>query len=186
MVSVSKPFSMVGRYWLIYEYYRSLTLPPWWSRWPRGLRRGSAAFRLLGLWVRIPPEEWMSVCCECCVFLSRGLCVGLITHPEESYRVWCAWVCLWIPDNEEALAHMGLLRHGEINASIYRTEYLVFWGHIKTDLMCTKHIPWKSETIMLEEKMKTDSWCVKKQIQKLPDLHILVYWRSQRKRSSVA
>jgi hypothetical protein len=25
------------------------------SRWPRGLRRGSAAIRLLGLWVRIPP-----------------------------------------------------------------------------------------------------------------------------------
>jgi hypothetical protein len=25
------------------------------SQWPRGLRRGSAAARLLGLWVRIPP-----------------------------------------------------------------------------------------------------------------------------------
>jgi hypothetical protein len=33
---------------------------------------------------------WMSVCCECYVLLSgRGLCVGLITRPEESYRVWC-------------------------------------------------------------------------------------------------
>ena len=27
----------------------------------------------------------MSVCCECCVLLSVGLCVGLITRPEESY-----------------------------------------------------------------------------------------------------
>jgi len=26
------------------------------SQWPRGLRRRSAAARLLGLWVRIPPE----------------------------------------------------------------------------------------------------------------------------------
>jgi hypothetical protein len=30
----------------------------------------------------------MSVCCECCVLSDRGLCVGLITRPEESYRLW--------------------------------------------------------------------------------------------------
>jgi hypothetical protein len=28
----------------------------------------------------------MSVCCECHVFSSRGLCDELITRPEESYR----------------------------------------------------------------------------------------------------
>ena len=28
----------------------------------------------------------MFVYCECCVFSGRGLCVGLITPPEESYR----------------------------------------------------------------------------------------------------
>jgi len=33
------------------------------SRWSRGLRRGSAAAGLLGLWVRIPPWTWMSVSC---------------------------------------------------------------------------------------------------------------------------
>ena len=32
------------------------------SRWPHGLRRGSTAARLLGLRVRIPPGECMSVC----------------------------------------------------------------------------------------------------------------------------
>ena len=53
----------------------------------RGLRRGSAAARLLGLRVRIPPGTRMSVCCVCCVFSCRGLCVGLITRPEESYQV---------------------------------------------------------------------------------------------------
>jgi hypothetical protein len=37
------------------------------SQWPRGLRRESMAARLLGLRVRIPPEECMSVSCECCV-----------------------------------------------------------------------------------------------------------------------
>jgi len=39
------------------------------SQWPRGLRRSkSAAARLLRLWVRIPPEAWISVvsvvCCH--------------------------------------------------------------------------------------------------------------------------
>jgi len=34
---------------------------------PRGLMGGSAAARLLGLRVRIPPGAWISVCCECCV-----------------------------------------------------------------------------------------------------------------------
>ena len=36
-------------------------------------RRGSEAARLLGLWVRIPPGAWMSVCCDCFVLLGRGL-----------------------------------------------------------------------------------------------------------------
>jgi hypothetical protein len=55
-----------------------------------GLRHRSAATRLLGLWVRIPPEAWMSFSCECCVLSGRGLCDRLITHPEESFRLW--WV----------------------------------------------------------------------------------------------
>jgi len=45
------------------------------------------------LWVRIPPGAWMFVCCECCVLSGRGLCDGLITRPEESYRLWCVIVC---------------------------------------------------------------------------------------------
>jgi hypothetical protein len=52
------------------------------SRWPRCLRRGSTAARLLRLWVRIPPGAWMFVCCQWCVLSGRGLCVGLITRPE--------------------------------------------------------------------------------------------------------
>jgi len=31
------------------------------------------------------PTEGMDVCRECCVFLGRGLCDKLITHPEEFY-----------------------------------------------------------------------------------------------------
>ena len=58
------------------------------SRWPRRLRRRSAAACLLGCWLKISPETWMPVCCECCVLLGRDRFVGLILRPGESYRVW--------------------------------------------------------------------------------------------------
>ena len=99
------------------------------SQWPRGLRRGSAAARLLGLWVRIPPGSWMSVSCECSVVSGTGLCFGLITHPEESYRVWCVWAWSWILDNEEALAHWELLRRDkkkDVNVEYNSFIYSVF------------------------------------------------------------
>jgi hypothetical protein len=54
------------------------------SQSPRGVRRGSAAVRLLGSWVRIPPDTWLSVSCECCVLSGRGLCDLPITRPGES------------------------------------------------------------------------------------------------------
>ena len=63
------------------------------SQWQHCLRRRSAAARLLRSWVRIPLGAWMFVCCECCVLSGRGLCDGLITRPEESYRLWCVVVC---------------------------------------------------------------------------------------------
>ena len=63
------------------------------SQWPRGLRRRSAAAGLLRSWVRISPGAWMFVCCEGCVLSGRGLCDGLITRPEESYRLWSVIVC---------------------------------------------------------------------------------------------
>ena len=63
------------------------------SHWPRGLRRRSAAARLLRLWVRIPPGAWMFVCCECCVLSGSSLCDELITRSGESYRLWRVVVC---------------------------------------------------------------------------------------------
>ena len=63
------------------------------SQRPRCLSRRSAVSHLLRLWVRIPPETWMFVCCKCCALSGRGLRDGLITRPEESYRRWCAVVC---------------------------------------------------------------------------------------------
>jgi len=75
------------------------------SLWPRGLRRESAVARLLGLWVWIPLGAWLFVSCECYVLAGRGLSFGLITRPEESYRVWCVSVWSWSLDNEEAPAY---------------------------------------------------------------------------------
>ena len=63
------------------------------SQRPHGLRCRSAAARLLRSWVQIPLRAWMFVCCECSVLSGRGLCDKLITHPEESYRLWCVVVC---------------------------------------------------------------------------------------------
>ena len=38
------------------------------------------------------PAGGMDVCVECCVLSGRGLCDGLITCPEKSYRLWCVVV----------------------------------------------------------------------------------------------
>ena len=58
---------------------------------------------LAGLWVRIPPWEWIRVCCGCCMLSGRGLCVGPITRPEESYSVIVK--TLWgIPDPQSPLS----------------------------------------------------------------------------------
>ena len=51
------------------------------------------------------PAGSMDDCYELCVLSRRGLCVGLVTRPEESYRVWCIWVWSWILDEEATLAH---------------------------------------------------------------------------------
>ena len=59
------------------------------------------------------------VCCA-----GRGLCVGLITRPEESYRLWCAWVWMWCLDNEGGLAHKGLMP--QWGGLVKKTKHLAF------------------------------------------------------------
>ena len=39
------------------------------------------------------PRGGMDVCRECCVLSARGPCDELITHPDESCRLWCVVVC---------------------------------------------------------------------------------------------
>jgi len=81
------------------------------SQWPCGLRRRCMAARPLRLWVRIPPRVRMFVCCECCVLSGRGLCDGLITRPEESYRLWLVIVWSGNLENEEAKARYGTVEN---------------------------------------------------------------------------
>jgi hypothetical protein len=56
-----------------------------------GLKRGLAAARLLGLWVRIPPVAWMSVSCECWSLVQRsptecGVSKSVIVKPRTTRR----------------------------------------------------------------------------------------------------
>jgi len=79
----------------VFKYFNFEFWPPTFirSQWPCGLRRVSAAVRLLRSWVRIPPGAWIFVWCECRVLSGRGLCDEPITRPEEFYRLWCVVVC---------------------------------------------------------------------------------------------
>jgi len=60
----------------------------------------------------------VSVSYVCWVLSARGLSVGLITRPEESYWVWCVWAWSWSLDNDEALAHWGLSLRGMLMVNV--------------------------------------------------------------------
>ena len=62
------------------------------SQWPRGLRRGSAAAPLQGLWVRIQRGAWMFVCCDCCV-LSEVSATGRSLVQRSSTECVCVSEC---------------------------------------------------------------------------------------------
>jgi len=101
-----------------------------WSQWTRGLRRRSAAARLLRSWVRIPPGAWMFVGCECCVLSGRGLCDELITRPGESYRLARR---MWSRSlkNGEAMTRVGSQRHRKKN---------MLWGNCLIPEMTSIHV----------------------------------------------
>jgi hypothetical protein len=65
------------------------------SQWPRGRRHGSAAAALwnCGFGSRRGINICVMLSVVCCQVSSIGLCDGLITRTEESYRMWCGqWV----------------------------------------------------------------------------------------------
>jgi len=78
-------------------------------QWPRGLRRRSVAARLQRLWVRIPPEAWISVvsvvCCQIEVSATSWSLVERSLPTVVRRWVWSRNLV-----NEETLAVWGVLR----------------------------------------------------------------------------
>jgi len=75
----------------------------------RGRAIYSVGLPSLAYWkVSNPAGAFVFDSCEVCVLSDRSLCDGLITRPEESYRVWCVSVWSWSLDKEEVLAHKRL------------------------------------------------------------------------------
>ena len=73
-----------------------------------------------------PTGAWVSVCCECCVLPSRGLCDELITVQRSPTECVCVLVWSWSLDNDEALAHWGVAvpwRKVRLRES-YETRYI--------------------------------------------------------------
>jgi hypothetical protein len=132
-----------------------------------GLGRRSAAERLLGLGLRIPPGACMSVSCVC-VFSGTGLCNRLITHPEESYRLWCVWgdreaLIMRRPWSIKGCCTTVKIRGGGIFQGIRPS-------HIQTTPYTTNVLrsrsQWRSKTgayvwrdFAITSQMGTDSWC---------------------------
>jgi hypothetical protein len=53
----------------------------------------------------------MSVSCQYCVLSGRGLCVGLITRWEESYRVWRVYLSVFEEQHRGEPGQLGLSTH---------------------------------------------------------------------------
>jgi hypothetical protein len=86
----------------------------------------------------------MFVCCECCVLLGRGLCEGLITRPEESYRLWRVVVCDQETSKTRTLKPAGCENTTTVGCNARKTNkrsYEINISPIKVDarLFLTKH-----------------------------------------------
>ena len=90
-------------------------------RWLRGLRRGSAAARLLRSWVRIPPGPWMSVCCECCAVSGRELCDELIPRQRSSTECRAQLCVIQKPHECEGPGPLGAVVPKEEKKMFYYT-----------------------------------------------------------------
>jgi hypothetical protein len=69
----------------------------------------------------------MFVCCEFCVLSGTGLCDGLITRPEESYRLWRVVVCYQeTSKNEEAKArYLAVENTATVGCNVKKTNNCV-------------------------------------------------------------
>ena len=59
------------------------------------------------------PAVYMKVCLLWVLCVVRYRSLRRADHSSRGVRLWCVWVWSWILDNEEALAHWGLLCRGK-------------------------------------------------------------------------
>ena len=98
------------------------------SKWPCGLRRRSAAARLLRSWVRIPLGAWMFVVnVVCCQVEFSASSWSLVQRSPTDCGASCVWYRNLI--NEEAMALWGLLCQRKKNGLSLMNSY---W----TKIMC--------------------------------------------------
>ena len=97
-----------------------ITVAAWSKAWICGRWIGGfAGSNPVGTWISV--SLWML-----CVLSGSGICLGLITRPEESSWVWCVWMWSWSLDSEPTPARWGggLLPHGGVG---YRINHGADW-----------------------------------------------------------
>jgi hypothetical protein len=97
------------------------------SQWPRDLRLSVYGRSFAGIAGSDHPGS-MDACLLWVLYVVRyrGLCVELITRPEESYRVWCFWEWAWNIVNK-ALAYQRMpCRKTNISLMLSRGENNIF------------------------------------------------------------
>jgi hypothetical protein len=108
------------------------------SQWPNGLRRKSAAARLLSL-----VESHRGHGCLLWMFVmsGRGLCDELISRPEESYRLARRFVWSRYLVNEEVLANWGAIVPKERNVchALFKNDNLTGL-HRTAHLTCIREV----------------------------------------------
>jgi hypothetical protein len=83
------------------------------SQWPRGLRRRSAAARLLKLWVRIPPWTKMYVSLSVVCFQVEVSATSWSLFQRSPTDCGASFVWSRNLENQEALAHWGAVAQKE-------------------------------------------------------------------------
>jgi len=105
----------------------------------------------------------MFVCCECFVLSGRGLCNGVITRPEESYRLWRVVVC----DKETSRMRRlksatGLWKYNQNGCNAKKTnKQLCYW---KTEITIREFRPGKRSKIWGSYSGINGEWSLRRYI----------------------
>jgi hypothetical protein len=95
----------------------------------------------------------MDVCRECCVLSGRGLCDGLITHPE-SCRLWCVVVCdletSWMRGPWPAGGCRARKTNMPTNIHIYNTGTCIIIIIIIIIINALVYVSWYSDLLRME------------------------------------